>query len=112
MGMAQVGREHMLGDGLVLVLAAFAYPAHAVKGLSPSSACRNEERLATLVRRLEHADDPVSRARLGVEIRDLAEEMVASSIRDANEQGITWRSMGADLGVPFQTLYRRYGEGS
>ena len=30
----------------------------------------------------------------------------------ANRDGMTWRQIGAELGVPFQTLYRRYGEGA
>jgi len=34
---------------------------------------------------------------------------VADCIRDANRAGLTWREIGAQLGVPFQTIYRRYG---
>jgi len=60
--------------------------------------------------RLVAASDPLDRARLGAELRDLAADAVASSIRDASKAGKTWREIGAALDVPFQTLHRRYGE--
>lgn len=66
-------------------------------------------RLANLVERLQAADDPIERARVAYEIRDLAEGLIASNIRDANGSGQTWREIGARLGIPFQSLYRRYG---
>jgi hypothetical protein len=46
---------------------------------------------------------------VGTELRDLAEAIVTASIRDANRRGLSWREIAADLGVPFQTVYRRYG---
>ena len=70
---------------------------------------RKLSRLALLADRLSKTEHAVERARLAAEIRDLADALVASSIRDANETGLTWREIGAELGVPFQTLYRRYG---
>ena len=57
----------------------------------------------------QRANDPIDRAKLATEARDLAEALVEETILDANRAGITWRELGAGLGVPFQTLYRRYG---
>jgi hypothetical protein len=70
---------------------------------------RVERRLSILAQRLAKEGDAVARARLAAEIRDLSETIVASSIRDANGEGRTWRQLAEDLDVPFQTLYRRYG---
>jgi hypothetical protein len=63
-----------------------------------------------LVDRLASKNDPVDRAAVAAEIRDVAEGLVSSSIQDANREGMTWRQIGAELDIPFQTLYRRYGE--
>src|SRR3954466_3777472 len=70
---------------------------------------RSVRRLVGLAGQLEAADQPVKPAQLASEIRDIAEKLVAVSILDANQEGLTWRQIGAELGVPFQTLYRRYG---
>jgi hypothetical protein len=56
------------------------------------------------------ARDPLERARLAAQLRDLAADAVASGIRDASNTGKTWREIGAALNIPFQTLHRRYGE--
>jgi hypothetical protein len=70
---------------------------------------RSVKRLTTLANRIETASDSVKRAALAAELRDLADQLVADSILEANRNGLTWRQIGAELGVPFQTLYRRYG---
>src|SRR5262245_20938130 len=56
--------------------------------------------------RLATVDDPLERARLAGQLRDLAAAAFASSIRDASANGRTWREIGAALDVPFQTLHR------
>jgi hypothetical protein len=66
-------------------------------------------RLDTLVRRLRRARTPLDQALLAAEVRTVADRLVGDSIREANNAGQTWRQIGAELGVPFQTLYRRYG---
>ena len=66
-------------------------------------------RLVGLAERVASTDDPVVRARLASQLRDLAEEVNAASIRRASRDGVTWRQLGTALGVPFQSLYRRYG---
>jgi hypothetical protein len=65
--------------------------------------------LETRLRRLKGAGTSIERARVAAELRDMADQLVAKSIREANKAGETWRQIGADLGVPYQTLYRRYG---
>lgn len=67
------------------------------------------KRLVSLAGQLQRAVDPIERARLATEISELAEVVVEVSVREANRTGITWREIGARLGVPFQTLNRRYG---
>lgn len=66
-------------------------------------------RLDRILRRLRVATDPVDRAQLSTELRDVAETIVGESVRDANRSGMTWREIGHQLKVPFQTLYQRYG---
>ena len=70
---------------------------------------RPSRKMRRLVDHLEAIDDPVQRARLAGEIRELADRLFASSVIEANRSGHTWREIGAALGIPFQTLYRRYG---
>jgi hypothetical protein len=70
---------------------------------------RTEQRAVRLANKLSTTTDPIRRARIATELRDIAGTIVATSIRDASRDGLTWRQIAADLGVPFQTLYRRYG---
>jgi len=70
---------------------------------------RRTTRLSRLVVRLQEATDPLDQARIAVEIREVAETILADCTREANRAGRTWREIGASLGIPFQTLYRRYG---
>jgi DNA invertase Pin-like site-specific DNA recombinase len=79
------------------------------KGVSGMRDRDSVRRLAALVKKLEAADDPMQRAIIAIEIRDSAEAAVSSSVREVNRQGLTWRKIGREFGVPFQTLYRRYG---
>ena len=64
--------------------------------------------LDVLVRRLRRTTDPLERVEVAAELRDLAEGTVAEAVREANQSGATWRAIGARLGIPFQTLHRRY----
>lgn len=73
---------------------------------------KTQRRLAALAKRIQQVTDPIDQARCAAELRDLAEALVATSVREANRAGLTWREIGAELGIPFQTLNRRYGEGS
>ncbi len=71
---------------------------------------RRVTRLGKLASQLGRAGDPLDQARLAVEIRDLAESVVVDCVREASEAGWTWRQIGEHLGIPFQTLFRRYGK--
>ena len=77
--------------------------------LSAMADKRTVRRLATLAAKVETTGDPIKRAALAAEVRDIADQLVADSIHEANGNGLTWRQIGAELGTPFQTLYRRYG---
>jgi hypothetical protein len=70
---------------------------------------RRITRLNKLAGELARATGPLDQARLAVEIRDLAESIVSHSVHEANASGSTWREIGAQIGVPFQTAFRRYG---
>ena len=77
--------------------------------LSPMRDKRATRRMARLAAAIDAAEAPLDRVKLAMELRDLAEAFVHSGIRVANDGGATWREIGTELGVPFQTLYRRYG---
>ena len=61
---------------------------------------------------LARAADVLDRARRAAQMRDLAEGLVASSVRDASRAGTSWRAIGMALDLPFQTVHRRYREAS
>jgi uncharacterized protein YerC len=65
--------------------------------------------LEALVAELQDGTDPVEQALTAREIHDLADRLTVERVRQANRQGHTWRAIGARMGVPFQTLHRRYG---
>lgn len=67
--------------------------------------------LVSLARQSQRTDDPVERARLAMRIKSLTETIIDASLREASRRGTTWREIGALVGVPFQTLHRRYGGG-
>lgn len=69
------------------------------------------DRLDVLVRQLHRTSNPLDRAKLSTELRDLAETSIAESVHEANRAGLTWRHIGGQLGIPFQTLHHRYGGG-
>ena len=79
-------------------------------GLSPVRDKRRVVRLGKLAGKLARTTDLLDQARLALEIRDLAEAVVVDCVREANDAGRTWRQIGTNLGVPFQTLFRRYGK--
>jgi hypothetical protein len=70
---------------------------------------RHARRLATLIDRLQRTNDPLERAKLATRAREVTEQLLEATILDANQAGLTWRDIGAGVGVPFQTLFRRYG---
>ena len=69
-----------------------------------------EDPLSVAVAQIALTSDALERARIAVRVRDLADQLVESSIRDASRSGRTWRDIGSALDIPFQTLHRRYGD--
>jgi len=66
-------------------------------------------RLVAAARRVELGHDALVRARAAFDVRDAAEAIIEAAILEATRSGVTWREIGSRLGIPFQTLYRRYG---
>ena len=66
-------------------------------------------RLKTVVSRVGRCSDPVDRIRSALELKAAVDSLVAHAVLEARSSGSSWRQLGADLGVPFQTLFRRYG---
>lgn len=95
----------------------FELDAEAVTGLKAEtvdalSRKRDRERcrhLVSLAARVQRTRDPIERACLATAAREAADALVDASIAEANRDGTTWRDIGARLGIPFQTLHRRYG---
>lgn len=65
-------------------------------------------RLVTLARRIEACTDDLKRATMLIELATLTAEATARAVRRANAAGMTWREIGSRVGLPYQTLYRRY----
>ena len=66
-------------------------------------------RLKTAVSLMGRCSDPVDRIRSAVEVKAAVDALIAEAVREARSCGRSWRELGLDLGVPFQTLFRRYG---
>src|SRR5579884_3502261 len=67
-------------------------------------------RLAVAVSELRRHPQPA--LRLAGELEELAALIVRGAIGELRREGRSWRETGAELGVPFQTLFRRYGSRS
>lgn len=93
----------------------FDAPAPADRPKSETASIRSlphddgVSRLRTVVSHLGRCSDPVDRIRFAVEVKAAAEALIAEAVREARSCGRSWRELGADLGVPFQSLFRRYG---
>ena len=66
-------------------------------------------RLAMVVSELRRHPAPAVRVRLARELEEVAELIVREAIGEVRGRGLSWREVGAELGVPFQTLFRRFG---
>ena len=67
-------------------------------------------RLVQVADRLNHEQDPLKRAKLLLQLGEVSQEALRDAIVDANTAGDSWRAIGADLGIPHQTLYKRFGQ--
>lgn len=50
----------------------------------------------------------MSRSRALLQLTAAVDEALTAAIADAYSTRSSWRKLSADLGVPFQTLHRRY----
>lgn len=95
----------------------FDTPARAASPTSETHGIREVprydvvSRLKTTVSHLGRCSDPVDRIRSAVDLKDVADGLIADAVREARSCGRSWRDLGADLGVPFQTLFGKYGSG-
>jgi len=76
--------------------------------MSPMGDRQVFDRMSAVVTKAKRTRDPVERARYAIELEQLAGLAVADSIQQAHRAGHTWREIGAEVGTPFQTLYKRY----
>jgi hypothetical protein len=63
-------------------------------------------RVATAVSREQ---DALERARLMAELERMTGSALERAIVGAHRAGYSWRTIGTHLGIPFQTVHRRYG---
>ena len=93
----------------------FDSPAPAACSRSETASVRSVpyddgvSRLKTVVSQLGRCSHPVDRIRSAVEVKAAVDALIAEAVREARSSGRSWRELGLDLGVPFQTLFRRYG---
>ncbi len=64
--------------------------------------------LVRIVRRLDRARDPVTRGATLVAVMSIAGTALGTSVREARTAGLSWRELGTAIGIPYQTLHRRY----
>ena len=66
--------------------------------------------LVLLAAAVEQADNGVPRSRALLLLAEAVELALIAAIADAYEARPSWRKLSADLGIPFQTLHRRYAD--
>lgn len=67
------------------------------------------DRLHRLAAKARAARSPLEQAKVAAKLRDAADKVFVRCLLEANRNGIAWREIGAAVGVPYQTLHRRYG---
>src|SRR4051794_18910802 len=72
---------------------------------------RRSVQLFALADRLQQASDPLDRAKLATQVRDLRKALVGEPVVATTRAGTSWRELGTALDSPFQPLSRRYGAG-
>jgi hypothetical protein len=66
--------------------------------------------LSSLAQDAERADPGVPMAQVLVQLLAAVEAALAVSVSDAYRQHRSWRRLSTELGIPFQTLHRRYAD--
>lgn len=75
---------------------------------SPTGAGDLVGSLEALAATADRADNGVPRSRALLQLAEAVEVALTAAIADAYESRPSWRKLSADLGIPFQTLHRRY----
>lgn len=68
--------------------------------------------IGTALRQARQERDPVARAALVAELARLADDCLPLAIAHARASGPSWRLLGARVGIPYQSLHRRFAAGS
>ena len=68
----------------------------------------NYGRLTKLASNADRSHDPCERAKLLVDLRAVIDGRLEDAVAEARAAGTSWRQLAARLGVPYQTLHRRY----
>ena len=88
-----------------------AHSRPAAQSSSTSQPVRDEHlagSLEALAAAADRADNGVPRSKALLQLAEAVEVALAAAIADAYEARPSWRKLSADLGIPFQTLHRRY----
>ena len=64
--------------------------------------------LVCLAETANRTRDPLERGRIQVRIGSATNESLEIAIAEARAAGTSWRQLAARLGIPSQTLHRRY----
>lgn len=56
-------------------------------------------------------ESPVDRAKRFAHLQRLTGDALRTALEECLEDGMSWRDIGAGVGIPFQTLQRQYAKG-
>jgi hypothetical protein len=72
---------------------------------------RSMQKLVRVATAASQEQDDLERARLVTELERLTGSALERAIVGAHRAGYSWRTIGTYLGIPYQTLHRRFGAG-
>ena len=81
---------------------------HPDRGSRPVAETQSSDVLSALAHEVHQAATGVDRVRLLLQLETAVDDALAVSIADAYRATNSWRKLGAEIGVPFQTLHRRH----
>ena len=67
------------------------------------------QKLVRVATAASQEQDALERARLVAELERLTRSALERAIVGAHRAGCSWRVIGTHLGIPYQTVHRRYG---
>ena len=72
---------------------------------------RSMQKLVRVATAASREQDALERAKLVAELERLTGSALERTIVGAHRAGYSWRTIGTYLGIPYQTLHRRFGAG-